>query len=284
MTGTSSARQMLEIDPEPHRVLPGLPFRLADHDPAATPGGNPGAGRIKSTIKKLRKRTAELQERLYAESNQALLVVLQAMDTGGKDSTIRSATKGVNPQGVRVRSFKAPSKAELARDYLGRVHSQVPPKGYIGIFNRSHYEDVLIVRVHGWADAETIKRRYCQINDFERLLTETGTRVVKIMLHISKDYQLERLRRRLRRPDKHWKFNPGDLKERALWPDYMSAYEHAIAACTRDSAPWYVIPAEVRWYRDLLVSQIIVNHLEAIDPEYPAPEFDPAEFPPDSIR
>lgn len=252
-------------------------------DPSDTQGITRNKKEVRNRLKALRQRIAELQERLYAESKQSLLVVLQAMDTGGKDSTIRAVTKGINPQGTWVRNFKAPSSRELARDYLWRVHQEVPPKGYIGIFNRSHYEDVLIVRVHGWASPEVIEARYDQINDFERLLTSTGTRIVKFMLHISKDYQLSRLRRRLERPDKHWKFNPGDLEERALWYDYQEAYEVALQRTSTAAAPWYVVPAENRWYRNLLIAQTIVDTLEDMNPSFPAPDFDLAEYPPESL-
>ena len=274
---------MIGIDPELHRVHEGSQFLLADRDSAFVP-----AGLDKKASRQIHKqnldRIADLQEVLYAEGSRSLLIVLQAMDTGGKDSTIRAVTKGVNPQGVRIYGFKAPSKNELARDYLWRVHQNVPPKGHIGIFNRSHYEDVLIVRVHGWASPDVINDRYAQIRDFERLLSETGTRVVKIMLHISKEYQLSRLRRRLERPEKHWKFNPGDLKERALWTDYMDAYETAIQNTTTDQAPWYVIPSENRWYRNVVISQLIVNAIAEMAPAYPPPSFDPSEFTPGSIQ
>ncbi|MFT5516409.1 MAG: PPK2 family polyphosphate:nucleotide phosphotransferase [Rhodothermales bacterium] len=279
----TSPRSANMLNPEVHRVEPQSSFKLAELNPAGTNGLHLSKKESKALLSDLRGRMADLQERLYAESNQALLVVLQAMDTGGKDSTIRAVTEGVNPQGVWVRSFKAPSKRELARDYLWRVHREVPPKGQIGIFNRSHYEDVLIVRVHGWASPAAIDARYDQINQFEQLLHGTGTRVLKIMLNISKDYQLERLRRRLGRPDKHWKFNPGDLQERALWQAYMEAYEVAIGRCSTKTAPWYVIPAETRWYRNLAIAQLIVNTLESMDPQFPAPTFDPAEFAPESL-
>ncbi len=234
-------------------------------------------------LRRNRKTLTGLQERLYAESRQSVLLVLQAMDTGGKDSTIREVMKGVNPQGCRIYGFKAPSKNELSRDYLWRVHQHVPPKGHIGIFNRSHYEDVLIVRVHEWASPTVIEQRYDQINNFETLLSETGTRVVKVMLNISKEYQLSRLRRRLERPDKLWKFNPGDLKERGLWPSYMNAYETALNKCSTKTAPWYVIPAETRWYRNLLVSSLLIQVLEEMNPQYPEPDFDPAQYTPESI-
>lgn len=273
----------MDVRPSSHIVKPGSNLRLTDRDPADTSGLEASKSEARELLKDLRRRMADLQERLYAEGNRSLLLVLQAMDTGGKDSTIRAVTKGINPQGTWVRSFKAPSKNELARDYLWRVHQQVPPRGTIGIFNRSHYEDVLIVRVHGWADSKTIDQRYGEINDFERLLTNSGTRVVKVMLHISKEYQLSRLRRRLERPDKHWKFNPGDLKERALWYDYEEAYEKALSRTSTAIAPWYVVPAENRWYRNLVVAKLIVENLEEMNPQYPAPDFDPAEYPPESL-
>ncbi|NNE69305.1 MAG: polyphosphate kinase 2 family protein [Rhodothermales bacterium] len=273
----------MDIDPSVHLVKPGMKLRLNDRDPADRGGLTIGKSEARDRLKDLRRRMTDLQEKLYAEGERSLLVVLQAMDTGGKDSTIRAVTQGINPQGTWVRSFKAPSKNELARDYLWRVHKQVPPRGTIGIFNRSHYEDVLIVRVHGWVDEETIVQRYSEINDFERLLTNSGTRIVKIMLHISKEYQLGRLRRRLERPDKHWKFNPGDLRERALWYDYQDAYERALTNTSTKHAPWYVIPAETRWYRNLVVAQTIVNALESMNPAFPAPDFDPADYPPDSL-
>jgi PPK2 family polyphosphate:nucleotide phosphotransferase len=207
-----------------------------------------------------------------------VLLVVQAMDTGGKDSTIRAVTRGLNPQGCRVVGFKAPSKAELARDFLWRVHAEVPPKGTIGVFNRSHYEDVLIVRVHGWASSDVLEARYGHINAFERLLHDTGTRVVKIMLHISKEYQLEQLRERVATPEKYWKFNPEDLKERALWDDYASAYELALARCSTREAPWYVVPAETKWFRNLVVAKLLLETLEDMDPQYPKPAWDPGEF------
>jgi PPK2 family polyphosphate:nucleotide phosphotransferase len=274
--------EILSVDPSIHRIAPNTRVDLKTHDSAyAAPGLD--RKRAESILKRNRKKIVKLQERLYAEDKGAVLLVLQAMDTGGKDSTLRSVTKGINPQGTRIYGFKAPSKKELARDFLWRVHEQVPPKGHIGIFNRSHYEDVLIVRVHGWAPPELTEARYGHINNFEALLHEHGTRVVKVMLNISKEYQLERLRRRLARPDKHWKFNPGDLKERALWLDYMSAYEAMLSKCSTENAPWYVVPAEQRWYRDAVVSQLLLNILESINPQYPQPTFDPLEFTPESL-
>jgi len=244
---------------------------------------NPGKKEAGRELRRLVKRASALQERLYAEGRQSLLVVLQAMDTGGKDSTIRAVTDGLNPQGCRVSSFKAPTPEELSHDFLWRVHAKVPARGTIGIFNRSHYEDVLVVRVHGWAPEDVIEARYGHINAFERLLHDSGTRVVKVMLHISKEYQRERLVRRLERPDKHWKFNPDDLKERALWADYMKAFEVALARCSPEDAPWYVVPAERRWFRNLVVARIMVDTLEDMNPDFPKPGFDPTEFPPESI-
>lgn len=272
-----------KIRPDDHRVSDAAAFSLAAAPTLLAPE-ELNRDEARKLTKENRKRFADLQELLFAEKKQSLLIVLQAMDTGGKDSTIRAVTKGVNPQGFRVFGFKSPSTRELSHDYLWRIHQQVPPKGRIGIFNRSHYEDVLIVKVHRWAPPETIENRYAQINDFERMLSQTGTRILKIMLHISKDYQLERLRRRLRLPEKHWKFNPGDLEERKLWTSYMSAYEAAIQRCSTSYAPWYVIPAEQRWYRNLVISQLIVDTLVDMAPDYPLPTFDPADYPPESIQ
>lgn len=236
--------------------------------------------------KRLKKNLDDLQgfqERLYAENKQSLLLVLQAMDTGGKDSTIRTIANDLNPQGCDVTGFKVPSDEELSHDFLWRVHDHAPPAGHIGIFNRSHYEDVLVVRVHKLAPAPLIEKRYRHINDFEGMLHDHGTRIVKIMLHISKDYQLSRLRRRLKRPDKHWKFNPGDLKERTRWDVYMDAYETMLNRCSTAHAPWYVIPAEKRWFRNLVVSEILIDTFSEMDPQYPPPGFDIKDYPPDAL-
>lgn len=229
-------------------------------------------------------RLDELQERLFAEKRQSLLVIFQAMDAGGKDSTIRKVLGDLNPQGCRVYGFKAPSEEELDHDFLWRVHAHTPRRGMIAVFNRSHYEDVLIARVKQLAPAELIERRYDHINHFEALLSDHGTRIVKFLLNISKEYQLERFRRRLRRSDKHWKFNPLDLVERKRWDSYMGAFEIALRRCSTSQAPWYVIPAERRWFRDAVVSQILVDTLEAMNPQYPPPSFDPAAYPPESIQ
>ncbi|MEM6645283.1 MAG: PPK2 family polyphosphate kinase, partial [Bacteroidota bacterium] len=196
---------------------------------------------------------------------------------------IRNVTRGLNPQGVTVTSFKAPTKEELAHDFLWRIHAHTPAKGEIAIFNRSHYEDVMIVKVHGWAPPDVLERRYDRINGFEELLADSGTKVVKVYLNISKDYQQERLQRRLRRPDKHWKFNPADLDERKLWDDYMVVIEEAMNRCSTEAAPWYVVPAQTRWYRDLLVSQLMLDTLRGMDPQFPEPNFDISQYPPASI-
>ncbi|GAB5534753.1 MAG: polyphosphate kinase 2 family protein [Rubricoccaceae bacterium] len=237
----------------------------------------------KPETKALADQADELQERLYAEGEQSILFVLQAMDGAGKDSTIRSVFGPLNPQGVTVASFKAPSKEELAHDFLWRVHEKAPHRGHIRVFNRSHYEDVLIVKVHGWAPPDIIERRYDHINAFEALLADAGTRVVKVMLHVSKDYQLERFRRRLQRPDKHWKFNPEDLEERGHWDAYQDVFETALARTSTEAAPWYVIPSEKRWFRDRVISQLLVDTLTSMDPQYPEPSFDPADYPPESL-
>ncbi|NBC15936.1 MAG: polyphosphate kinase 2 family protein [Bacteroidetes bacterium] len=229
-------------------------------------------------------RLDDLQERLFAERRQSLLVVFQAMDAGGKDSTIRKVLGDLNPQGCRVYGFKAPTTEEREHDFLWRIHAHTPRRGIISVFNRSHYEDVLIARVKQLAPEELIEKRYDHINHFEALLTDHGTRVVKFLLNISKEYQLERLRRRLRRSDKHWKFNPQDLAERKRWDAYMEAFEVALQRCSTPHAPWYVIPAETRWFRDAVVSQILVDTLEAMNPQFPPPAFDPADYPPESIR
>jgi len=272
----------IEPDYECYRVAPDREVRLADFPTRDDQGIDRKRG--KKQHKKNIRRLEGLQEKLFAEGRQSLLIVLQAMDTGGKDSTLRKLTARLNPQGCEVTGFKKPSVEELGHDFLWRVHHHAPRAGRIAIFNRSHYEDVLIVRVHGLASAGLIDQRYGHINDFEQLLSDHGTRVIKLMLHISKDYQLERLRRRLRRPDKHWKFNPGDLGERERWDEYMRAYERMLERCSTDRAPWYVIPAEARWFRNLVVSRIVLDTLESMAPAFPPPDFDIEDHPPESLR
>ncbi|MCB9451982.1 MAG: polyphosphate kinase 2 family protein [Anaerolineaceae bacterium] len=220
----------------------------------------------------LEARLAELQEMLYAQGKYSLLIVLQAMDAGGKDGTIKHVFDSVNPQGVRVTSFKAPTSEELSHDFLWRIHQHTPPKGYIGIFNRSHYEDVLVVRVNNLVPADVWKERYDHINHFERLLAESGTRILKFFLHISKEEQKARFEERLARPDKHWKFSTGDLPVREQWNAYMEAYEAALTRCNTEYAPWHIVPANRKWYRNFIISKTIVETLEDMNLAYPDPE------------
>jgi len=222
----------------------------------------------------LRDELIELQRRHYAANRDKLLIVFQAMDAGGKDGTIRRVFRGVNPQGVIVTSFKVPSKKELAHDFLWRVHKAVPGKGMIGVFNRSHYEDVLVVRVHDIVPESTWRPRYEQINNFEKMLAETGTVVLKFYLHISKAEQRERFQSRIDEPAKNWKFSFDDLEKRKLWPDYMAAYEEMLERTTTAWAPWHVIPANQKWYRNLAITRVIVSALRDLDPQYPEPEQD----------
>jgi PPK2 family polyphosphate:nucleotide phosphotransferase len=237
-----------------------------------------GKNEGRKQLLELNHRLEELQELLHAEHKHKVLIVLQAMDTGGKDGTIRHVFEGVNPQGVRVASFKKPTPEELGHDFLWRVHKQVPGRGEIVIFNRSHYEDVLVVRVHDLAPKGVWSKRYDHINDFERMLVDEGTTILKFFLHIDLDEQKERLQARLDEPNKRWKFNPADLEERKLWPMYVKAYEDAISKTSTDWAPWYVIPANRKWYRNLVVGTVIIEALEDLNMRYPKPEFDPAEI------
>jgi PPK2 family polyphosphate:nucleotide phosphotransferase len=255
-------------------VPPGTGFSLAGRDPAAT-GGAPGDKKAtKAVLDDLAKQLGELQDRLYAESAQSLLVVLQAMDAGGKDGTVKHVFAGVNPQGVRVTSFKVPTDEERGHDFLWRIHAHAPRNGEIAIFNRSHYEDVLVARVHGLVDESTWRERYRHINHFEALLEDAGTRVVKLFLHISREEQAQRLQARLDDPAKRWKFNRGDLVERERWDDYLAAYEETIAHTSTEHAPWYVVPADRKWFRNWAVSRIVIEALDAMDPRYPAPAED----------
>lgn len=225
-----------------------------------------------AVFEQIKQRLIELQTVLYAEQKRKVLVVLQAMDTGGKDGVIRNVFSGINPQGVRVVSFKAPTSHELARDYLWRVHAQVPAKGELTVFNRSHYEDVLITRVHDWIDDATAKRRLRHINDFENMLAEEGAVILKFFLHISKAEQKQRLEDRLSDPSKIWKFNIGDLAEREKWDDYQRVYEDAINATSTPNAPWFVVPADRKWVRDLTVASVLADTLERLKMKFPPPE------------
>ncbi|MBX3462775.1 MAG: polyphosphate kinase 2 family protein [Planctomycetes bacterium] len=247
-----------------HRVQPGQPLRLADVDPRDTSAfpGDKEAGRARKQL--LNARLEELQEALYAEGRHRVLVVLQAMDAGGKDGTIRSVFDGVNPQGVRVACFKQPTPKELAHDFLWRVHPHAPGAGEIAIWNRSHYEDVLIVRVHDLVPEVRWRQRYAHIVAFERMLAEEGTTICKFFLHIGKEEQRRRLQERIDDPKKRWKWHSRDLDERRRWDDYQAAYEEAIAATSTAHAPWHVVPADRNWYRDLVVSEVLVSTLESL--------------------
>jgi PPK2 family polyphosphate:nucleotide phosphotransferase len=264
-----------------YRVEPGSKLRLQTE---AAPGVKlldidpnesehyMGKKDVEDELKLHRDRITELQARLWAENTRSLLIVLQAMDTGGKDGTIKHVFRGVNPQGCQVWSFKAPSSEELEHDFLWRYHARTPPKGMITIFNRSHYEDVLIVRVKKLVTEDVWRRRYELINEWEHMLTLSNTTVIKFFLHISKDEQKRRLESRLQEPDKRWKFSAADLKERAYWHDYQAAFEDAINNCSTDYAPWYVVPANKKWYRNLVIARTIADTLEAMNPQYPQPE------------
>ena len=248
-----------------HWIKPGSKVSLADIDPDDTgdyPANDQGKDAAEEDLKGLLDKLRKLQERLYARSTQAILIVLQAMDTGGKDGTIKRVMSGVDPLGCRATSFKVPTAIELAHDFLWRVHHEVPRTGHIGIFNRSHYEDVLVTRVHGKITDKQAEQRFFHINNFERLLEQSGTTVVKFFLHISKDEQRKRLEARLHDPEKQWKFNPGDLEERKLWSKYQAVYETTITATATDYAPWYVVPANHKWYGDVVVASTIVAALE----------------------
>jgi PPK2 family polyphosphate:nucleotide phosphotransferase len=244
---------------------------LTELDPGSTAGAPGGRSDTEAALPALLEELADLQDRLWAEASRSLLVVLQAMDAAGKDGTISHVFRGVNPQGTRVTAFKQPTSLELAHDFLWRVHQATPRAGELAIFNRSHYEDVLITRVHGLIAEDTWKARYGLINGFEALLAHGGTTVIKLFLHISKEEQHERFDARLAEPTKRWKFQPADLAERAHWDDYQVAYADAMGKTGTDAAPWYVIPANHKWYRNWAVSCILVDTLRQMDPHYPKP-------------
>lgn len=265
-------------DPAP-LLRVGEGFRLGEVDPGSTPGyaGDKKSG--KKDLGALSTELNDLQERLFAahhdgDTGPAVLLVLQAMDTAGKGGIVRHVVGAVDPQGVETASFKTPTDEELAHDFLWRIRPRVPGPGMIGVFDRSHYEDVLIGRVRELADAAEIDRRYSAINDFEAELTEAGVRIVKVMLHLSPDEQKERLAERLDRPDKYWKYNPGDVDERLLWPDYMDAYQTVFERTSTEAAPWFVVPADRKWYARLAVQRLLLDVLHDIDPQWPAADFD----------
>ena len=253
------------------RVAPGTAPELGRRDPDGRVGAadkHAGLRRLEGLVERL----GVLHNRLYAEATRSVLVVLQGMDAAGKDGTIRSVLTGVNPQGCRVESFKAPSGKELLHDYLWRIHKLCPERGEIAIFNRSHYEDVVAVRVRGLADSDVWRRRYEHIRSFERMLTDEGTAVMKVFLHLSRDEQRARLLERLENPEKRWKFRAGDLDDRARWDDFTAAYEDALRETSTEWAPWYVVPSDHNWSRNLAVAEILVATLEHLDPRLPEPD------------
>lgn len=260
------------VDASRYLITPGTRVDLSAHDPEDKSDFDGGKREGKAALPEVVEELAELQRRLWAESSRSLLVVLQALDTGGKDGTIRRVFGGVNPQGVHIRGFGAPTEIELDHDFLWRVHQHTPEAGAITVFNRSHYEDVLVVRVKDLEPETVWSRRYEHIRAFERLLSDEGTTIVKIFLNISKEEQAERLQKRLERPDKRWKFRRDDLEDRKLWDAYIEAYDDAITETAADHAPWYVIPGNRKWYRNLVVASLIVDTLRRMDPRYPEPE------------
>jgi len=262
---------------EDYIVKPGSRVDLSQWNPNDTSKFPEGKQEAKEVIDKLNDRLEGLQELLYAQGKHKVLVVLQAMDTGGKDGTIRHVFDGVNPQGVKVASFKVPTAEELAHDYLWRVHKHTPGKGEIVIFNRSHYEDVLVVRVHGLVPPEIWARRFQHINAFEQLLADEGTTILKFYLHIDLEEQKERLQARLDDPNKHWKFSLGDLDERKLWPEYTKAYEDVLSKTSTEFGPWFIVPANHKWYRNYVVAKTIVETLEKLKMSYPEPKDDLSE-------
>jgi PPK2 family polyphosphate:nucleotide phosphotransferase len=258
----------------------GAGFRLAEVDPDATPGFDGDKKDGEKALEAGEPELDQLQELLFANTThdpRSVLLVLQAMDTAGKGGILRHVVGSVDPQGVHLHAFKAPTEQELAHDFLWRVERQLPGPGRIGVFDRSHYEDVLIGRVRKLADPQEIERRYAAIVDFEQRVAASGTVIVKCMLHISPDEQRERLAERLDRPDKYWKFNPGDIAERALWPEYQQAYQVAIERTSTDAAPWYVVPANHKWYARLAVAELLTDALRSLGQSWPPADFDVAE-------
>jgi PPK2 family polyphosphate:nucleotide phosphotransferase len=256
-----------------YRVEPDEAFQLAEHDPADTAGlGDEEA--VAAQYSGLSEQISELQERLFAEEERALLIVLQGIDAAGKDGTVKHVLRGTNPSGVRVHSFREPTNDEAAHDFLWRYHQATPARGMIGVFNRSHYEDVLVVRVKNLAPESLWRSRFDSINDFERMLVREGTTILKFFLHLSKDEQLEKFRERLEREDKYWKWSDNDMKEREHWDAYQRAYEEAIDGTSTPWAPWYVIPADHRWVRNYVIARVLAGTLSAMNPRFPEP---PAE-------
>jgi PPK2 family polyphosphate:nucleotide phosphotransferase len=263
--------------PDEFRVKPGVKLDLGSVDASST-GGEDAKDAALGELEDLGKRLAKLQELMYAECERSLLIVLQAMDAGGKDGTVNHVISSMNPQGVTVYPFKVPSAEELAHDYLWRIHKVVPREGHVAVFNRSHYEDVLVVRVHSLVPQAVWSKRYEEINAFEKHLSDNGTHIVKFFLHIDKDEQLERFKDRLDDPTKHWKIAESDYTEREFWDDYLTAYEDAISRCSTEYAPWYVIPSNRKWFRNLAISRTLVRALESLDMRFPAPSVDIREI------
>ncbi|CAN5693992.1 polyphosphate kinase 2 family protein [soil metagenome] len=257
-----------------YRVKPGSKVDLSEWDPKDTSALDLDKESAKARLAHLNQKLSKLQQLLYAEGKHKVLVVLQAMDAGGKDGTIRKVFKGVNPQGVDVANFKAPTPEELSHDFLWRIHQYAPGNRELVVFNRSHYEDVLVVRVHNYVPKDVWRKRYEQIKHFEQTLVDEGTTLLKFYLHIDKDEQKSRLQARLNDPTKHWKFNTADLAERALWDDYMAAYEDALSKTSTETAPWYIVPANHKWYRNLVIAEVLVKTLEDLQMAYPEPEAD----------
>jgi PPK2 family polyphosphate:nucleotide phosphotransferase len=249
---------------------PGTPFKLADRD-SGDRSLFPDKKEARVSLKKDAAAINELQDKLYANRDRALLVVLQGMDTAGKSGVIRNVFADTSPLGMQVRAFKAPSKTELAHDYLWRIHDAVPRKGRIGVFDRSHYEDVLVVKVRNFAPPETVEQRYDQINAFEEILTENGVTILKFMLHVGYEEQGIRLKERLTEEHKLWKFNPSDLEDRELWPEFMDAYETAVQRCSTEHAPWYIVPADSRTRRNAMIARIVRGTLEDMNLSWPDP-------------
>ncbi|SBS71535.1 polyphosphate kinase 2 family protein [uncultured Microbacterium sp.] len=275
-----TAKSQTEWTGDPSELMRvGEGFRLADVDADSTPGYDGGKKDGAADLEAGAGELDELQERLFAQSrviedSPAVLLILQAMDSAGKGGIVRHVIGATDPQGAHLKAFKAPTEEERAHDFLWRIEKEVPPPGFIGVFDRSHYEDVLIGRVRALAPPEEIERRYDAINDFEARLVERGIRIIKVMLHISPDEQKARLMERLERPDKHWKYNPGDVDERLRWPQYMDAYQTVFERTSTQYAPWHVVPANAKWYARLAVQALLLQALEDIDPQWPAADFD----------
>jgi PPK2 family polyphosphate:nucleotide phosphotransferase len=268
-------RSLLRVPPD------GNPVSLSSYDPSAKSGGPPGKVHARAGMAGTGSRLTELQDRVFAQSTtgdrRRLLLVLQGMDTSGKGGTVKHVLSGLNPVGCRYRAFKPPTEEERAHHFLWRVERSLPQPGEIGVFDRSHYEDVLVARVRGLVPPAVWMQRYDEINAFERRLAEDGVTIIKVFLHISREEQLKRLLARLDKPHKHWKFSPSDIDDRALWPAYQEAYEAALARCSTPAAPWYVVPADRKWYRNWAVGRLLLEHLEEIDPQYPPADFDVEE-------